>query len=81
MAVTGGDPDPFLDRGPTGDLHQGPDQGPVQGAIPEALQEGVGGPDVEVDIGRGQHHLIVMVELRPTMLILKKLVCFRSQAL
>ena len=75
--MTGGDPDLYLDRGPTGGLPPGP----VQGAAPEALQEGVGGPGVEVDTGRGQGHLPVMVELRLTMLTLRKLVCFWGQAL
>ena len=45
--MRGGDPDLYLDRGPTG----GHPPGPVQGAGPEALQGGVGGPDVEVDTG------------------------------
>ena len=75
--MRGGDPDLYLDRGPTGGLPPGP----VQGAAPEALQEGVGGPGVEVDTGRGQGHLPVMVELRLTMLTLRKLVCFWGQAL
>ena len=34
-SVTGGDPDLYLDRGPTGGLQPGQDPGPVQ----EALQE------------------------------------------
>ena len=79
--MTGGDPDLYLNRGPTGGLHPGPGPGPVQGAVPGALQEGVGGPGVGVDIGRDQQHLPVMVRLRPTRLILKKLVCSWSQAL
>ena len=74
-----GDPDLCLDRGPTGGLHLGP--GPVQGPGPGALQEGVGGPDMEVDIEQGHQHLRVMMEPRPTMLTWKKLGCFWSQAL
>ena len=77
--MTGGDPDLCLDRGPTGGLHPGQGQGPVKGAVPEPLQEGVGGPNVGVDTGQGQQHLLVMV--RPTKLILKKLGCSWSQAL